>query len=164
MTRIAMFPGSFDPVTLGHMDIIRRAAVLFDEVVVAVMHNPEKKGCFPVEKRIAMLEKVCVGLGNVRITASDGLTALFAKEIGACVLIRGVRNQLDLESENDMANINRMLADNIETIYFPAKLEKSNISSTFVRQLAAFGADISKFVPTEVLEEVISAFPEKYSK
>lgn len=156
--RICMFPGSFDPVTNGHMDIIRRAAGLFDEVIVAVMYNPEKKGCFSWEKRVEMLEKACKEIRNVQVTSSTGLTAVFAKKMGACVLIRGVRNQLDLESENDMAHINRMLAEGLETIYLPASLEKSNISSTYVRQLASFGADISPFVPEEVREEIIAAF------
>lgn len=156
--RICMFPGSFDPVTNGHMDIIRRAAGLFDEVIVAVMYNPEKKGCFSWEKRVEMLEKACKEIRNVQVASSTGLTAVFAKKMGACVLIRGVRNQLDLESENDMAHINRMLAEGLETIYLPASLEKSNISSTYVRQLASFGADISPFVPEEVREEIIAAF------
>lgn len=153
-----MFPGSFDPVTKGHMDIIRRAARLFDEVIVAVMHNPDKKGCFSVKKRMEMLEKACKGIENVRIASSAGLTAVFAREMGACALVRGVRNQLDLESENDMAHINSILADGLETVYLPASLEKSNISSTYVRQLASFGADVSSFVPAEVLEDITSAF------
>lgn len=156
--RVCMFPGSFDPVTNGHMDIIRRAARLFDEVIVAVMYNPDKKGCFPLEKRVEMLEKACKSIGNVRIASSDGLTAVFAREMGACTLVRGVRNQLDLESENDMAHINAMLVNGLDTVYLPASLEKSNISSTYVRQLASFGADISSFVPAEVLEDIASAF------
>ena len=158
--RICMFPGSFDPVTKGHVDIIRRAARLFDEVIVAVMHNPEKKGCFPWKKRVEMLEKACKDIENVRIASSTGLTAVFAKEMGACALVRGVRNQLDLESENDMAHINGMLVEGLETIYLPASLEKSNISSTYVRQLASFGADITPFVPTEVQDDIIRAFLE----
>lgn len=158
--RICMFPGSFDPVTKGHVDIIRRAARLFDEVIVAVMHNPEKKGCFPWDKRVEMLEKACKDIENVRIASSTGLTAVFAKEMGACALVRGVRNQLDLESENDMAHINGMLVEGLETIYLPASLEKSNISSTYVRQLASFGADITPFVPMEVQDDIIRAFLE----
>lgn len=156
--RICMFPGSFDPVTNGHMDIIRRAARLFDEVIVAVMHNPEKKGCFPWEMRVEMLEKACRDIKNVRVASSTGLTAVFAKEMGACVLVRGVRNQLDLENENDMAHINGMLVEEMETVYLPASLEKSNISSTYVRQLASFGADITPFVPMEVRDDIIRTF------
>ena len=156
--RICMFPGSFDPVTCGHMDIISRAARLFDEVIVAVMYNPEKKGCFSWEKRVEMLEKACKKLQNVRIVSSAGLTAVCAKEMGACTLVRGVRNQLDLENENDMAHINGMLVEGLDTVYLPAKLDKSNISSTYVRQLASFGADITPFVPEEVREDIITAF------
>lgn len=156
--RICMFPGSFDPVTKGHMDIIRRAARLFDEVIVAVMHNPEKRGCFSCEKRVEMLEKACKGIENVRVVSSAGLTAVFAREMGVCALVRGVRNQLDLENENDMAHINKMLAEEVETIYLPASLDKSNISSTYVRQLASFGADITPFVPMEVRDDIIRTF------
>lgn len=159
--RIAMYPGSFDPVTNGHMDIIRRAAKLFDEVIVAVMYNPEKKGCFAWDKRLEMLEKACKGLDNVRIASSDGLTAAFAREMNVCTLIRGIRNQQDLENENDMAHINGMIAEGLETIYFPASLDKTSISSTFVRQLASFGADIAPFVPAEVLDDIKTAFSKK---
>ena len=156
--RICMFPGSFDPVTNGHMDIIRRAAVLFDEVIVAVMHNPEKKGTFPWEKRVEMLKKACKTFANVRIASSAGLTAVFASEMGACALVRGVRNAQDLQNENDMAHINAMLVEGLETVYLPASPDKSNISSTFVRQLASFGADITPFVPMEVRNDIVSAF------
>lgn len=159
--RIGMYPGSFDPVTKGHMNIIERAAKLFDEVIVAVMYNPEKQGLFSFEKRVEMLEKACRGMENVRIVSSPGLTAELAKQLGACALIRGVRNQLDLENENDMAHLNGMLAPGLDTVYFPAQLEKSNISSTYVRQLASFHADISPFVPAEVLDDITSAFSEQ---
>lgn len=159
--RICMYPGSFDPVTNGHMDIIRRAAKLFDEVVVAVMHNPEKKGCFNPEKRVDMLEKACSKMENVRIVTSNGLTAALAKELGACALVRGIRNLQDLESENDMAHINAMLGDGLETIYLPASLDKSHISSTFVRQMAGFGADITPFVPSEIRKDILFAFLQK---
>ena len=156
--RVCLYPGSFDPVTRGHMDIIARTAKIFDQVVVGVLHNPDKKGCFPVEKRVEMLEKACRDIKNVRVASSTGLTAVFAKEMGACVLVRGVRNQLDLESENDMAHINGMLVEEMETVYLPASLEKSNISSTYVRQLASFGADITPFVPMEVRDDIIRTF------
>lgn len=156
--RICMYPGSFDPVTNGHMDIIRRAGALFDEVIVAIMHNPDKTGCFPWEKRAEMLKKACHDLKNVRIVTSTGLTAELAKEMGACTLVRGIRNHQDLDNENAMAQINGMLTENLDTIYFPAAVDKNSISSTFVRQLAGFGADISPFVPNEVREDVISAF------
>lgn len=155
---IVMYPGSFDPVTKGHMDIIRRAAALFDQVIVAVMVNPEKKGCFPFEKRVEMLEKVCAGMKNVRVIHATGLTTSVAREMKADALIRGVRNVSDLETENAMAHINGQLAEGLDTVYFPASIDKSNISSTFVRQLASYGADISAYVPQEVLNDIKAAF------
>lgn len=155
---IVMFPGSFDPVTRGHMDIIRRAARMFDKVIVAVMVNPEKKGCFPFEKRIEMLEKACSEMKNVSVIHATGLTAEVAREMNVTALVRGVRNVSDLEAENAMAHINGQLVDGLDTVYFPATMDKSNISSTFVRQLASYGADISAYVPEEVLDDIKSAF------
>lgn len=155
---IVMFPGSFDPVTRGHMDIIRRAARMFDKVIVAVMVNPEKRGCFPFEKRVEMLEKACAGLNNVHVIHATGLTAEVAREMNVTALVRGVRNVSDLEAENAMAHINGQLVDGLDTVYFPATMDKSNISSTFVRQLASYGADISAYVPEEVLDDIKSAF------
>lgn len=155
---IVMFPGSFDPVTRGHMDIIRRAARMFDRVIVAVMVNPEKRGCFPFEKRVEMLEKACSEMKNVSVIHATGLTAEVAKEMNVTALVRGVRNVSDLEAENAMAHINGQLVDGLDTVYFPATMDKSNISSTFVRQLASYGADISAYVPEEVLDDIKSAF------
>lgn len=155
---IVMFPGSFDPVTRGHMDIIRRAARMFDRVIVAVMVNPEKRGCFPFEKRVEMLEKACSEMKNVSVIHAMGLTAEAAREMNVTALVRGVRNVSDLEAENAMAHINGQLVDGLDTVYFPATMDKSNISSTFVRQLASYGADISAYVPEEVLDDIKSAF------
>ncbi|MBR6809789.1 MAG: pantetheine-phosphate adenylyltransferase [Clostridia bacterium] len=155
---IVMFPGSFDPVTRGHMDIIRRAARMFDRVIVAVMVNPEKRGCFPFEKRVEMLEKACSEMKNVSVIHATGLTAEAAREMNVTALVRGVRNVSDLEAENAMAHINGQLVDGLDTVYFPATMDKSNISSTFVRQLASYGADISAYVPEEVLDDIKSAF------
>lgn len=155
---IVMFPGSFDPVTRGHMDIIRRAARMFDRVIVAVMVNPEKMGCFPFEKRVEMLEKACSEMKNVSVIHATGLTAEVAREMNVTALVRGVRNVSDLEAENAMAHINSQLVDGLDTVYFPATMDKSNISSTFVRQLASYGADISAYVPEEVLDDIKSAF------
>ncbi len=156
--KIVMYPGSFDPVTKGHQNIIRRAGALFDEVIVAVMVNPEKKGCFPFEKRVEMLKKVCTGMENVRVIHAEGLTALRAKEMGVCALVRGVRNVSDLETENAMAHINGKLAEGLDTIYLPAAEDKGHISSTYVRQLASFGADVKDYVPEEVLNDIKAAF------
>ena len=153
-----LYPGSFDPVTLGHMDMIRRAARIFDTVVVGVLHNPDKQGCFPVEKRVDMLKKACRGLKHVEIIAYDGLLARFTREQDICVVVRGVRGGADLESETAMARINGQLHPGLETVLLPAAPDKEQISASMVRQLAAFGADISPYVPAEALPDILAAF------
>lgn len=156
--RICLYPGSFDPVTRGHMDIIARAANIFDQVVVGVLHNPDKKGCFPVEKRVEMLKKACAKLENVRIIAYGGLLAQLTREENIQVVVRGVRGVADLESETMMARINHQLNPDLETIFLPASPENGEISASMVRQLAAFGADLSAYVPSEVLPDILAAF------
>ncbi|MBR4359330.1 MAG: pantetheine-phosphate adenylyltransferase [Clostridia bacterium] len=153
-----LYPGSFDPVTLGHMDMIRRAARIFDTVVVGVLHNPDKQGCFPVEKRVDMLKKACRGLKHVEIIAYDGLLARFTREQDIRVVVRGVRGGADLESETAMARINGQLHPGLETVLLPAAPDKEQISASMVRQLAAFGADISPYVPAEALPDILAAF------
>lgn len=156
--RICLYPGSFDPVTRGHMDIIARAANIFDQVVVGVLHNPDKRGCFPVEKRVEMLRKACAKLENVRIIAYGGLLAQLTREENIRVVVRGVRSVADLESETVMARINHQLNPDLETIFLPASPENGEISASMVRQLAAFGADLSAYVPSEVLPDILAAF------
>lgn len=156
--RICLYPGSFDPVTRGHMDVIIRAARLFDQVVVGVLHNPDKKGCFPVEKRLEMLKKACADIENVRILSYGGLLAQLTKAENIHVVIRGVRGVADLESETVMARINRQLNPELETLFLPASPENGEISASMVRQLAAFGADLSAYVPQEVLPDILNAF------
>lgn len=156
--RICLYPGSFDPVTRGHMDIIARAANIFDQVVVGVLHNPDKRGCFPVEKRVEMLRKACAKLENVRIIAYGGLLAQLTREENIRVVVRGVRGVADLESETMMARINHQLNPDLETIFLPASPENGEISASMVRQLAAFGANLSAYVPSEVLPDILAAF------
>lgn len=153
-----LYPGSFDPVTLGHLDVIRRAASLFDYVVVGVLHNPEKQGCFPVEKRVEMLEKACQGIPGVQVIAYGGLLAQLTRELGIHAVVRGVRGVADLESETMMARINRQLNPEIETIFLPAAPTTEQVSASMVRQLAAFGADLSAYVPQQVLPDILAAF------
>ena len=155
---VCLYPGSFDPVTNGHMDIIRLAAGMFDTLVVGVLHNPEKTGCFPVEKRVALLEKACRGLPNVRVIAYGGLLADLAREQGISTVVRGVRGSADLENEMQMARINRRLCPGLETILLPASPECQEISASLVRQLASFGAELSPFVPQEALPDILAAF------
>lgn len=144
--------------TLGHVDIIRRAACLFDEVVVGVLHNPDKAGCFPPSQRLSMLEKACAGIPGVRFVAYGGLTAELAREMDIRVLVRGVRGVSDLETESTLAAVNGALLPGLETVFLPAASDKANISSSMVRQLAAFGAPLQGFVPEAVIHEIRAAF------
>ena len=153
-----LYPGSFDPVTLGHLDIIRRAAAIFDTVVVGVLHNPEKKGCFSVEQRVDMLQRACRDMPNVQVISYGGLLAQLTRETGISVVVRGVRGVADLESETAMARINHQLNPDLETLFLPASPEMGEISASMVRQLAAFGADLSAYVPQEALPVVLAAF------
>lgn len=153
-----LYPGSFDPPTLGHMDLIRRAAAVFDEVVVGVLHNPDKRGAFSAEERVEMLEKCCAGMRNVRVVAFGGLTAELARQLKIRVLVRGVRGVADLENETAQARINGRLNPGLETVFFPADPEKTEISSSFVRQLAAFGAPLNGYIPDVIMEDVKARF------
>ena len=154
-----LYPGSFDPVTVGHLDIIQRAAGLFDRVVVGVLVNPDKQGCFPVEKRVEMLKKACAGIPNVDVISWDGLLADLTRQRNIRAVVRGVRGSADLDSESAMAHINRRLNPDMDTLFFPASPEKAVVSASMVRQLASFHADISPYVPPEVLPDILAACP-----
>ena len=156
--RCCLYPGSFDPVTNGHLDIIRRAARNWDRVVVGVLYNPEKQGCFPVEKRVEMLKKACRRIKNVEVVRYGGLLADLTREMDIPVVVRGVRNAADLENETAMARINGRLNPALETVLLPARAEYQEISASMVRQLALFGADLTPFVPKETLPDVLAAF------
>lgn len=156
--RCCLYPGSFDPVTNGHMDIIRRAARMFDRVVVGVLHNPDKKGCFPVEQRVRMLQKACAALPNVEVISYGGLLAQLTRELDISVVVRGVRGGADLESETAMARINHRLNPALETIFLPSSAGMEEISASMVRQLAAFGADLKAYVPETVIKDILDAF------
>lgn len=156
--RRCLYPGSFDPVTCGHMDIIRRAAAMFDEVIVGVLHNPDKQGCFPVNERLEMLRQACQELPNVQVIAHAGLLVELTRSLDIRVVVRGVRGAADLETEATMARINHQLNPAQETIFLPASPELVDVSASMVRQLAAFGADISPYVPKEVLPKIMDAF------
>ena len=157
---ICLFAGSFDPVTNGHLSIIRRAASRFDRVFVAVMRNPAKQGAFTVGERLAMLAEVCAPYGNVRVLAREGLTAALAAQLNANVLLRGVRGMQDLESELTMARVNRRLNPGLETIFLPPEEGCEDVSSSLVRELASLGADFSAYVPPQVRDRIVN----KYSK
>ncbi|GAB3266876.1 pantetheine-phosphate adenylyltransferase [Nocardioides dilutus] len=152
--RRAVCPGSFDPVTSGHLDIVRRAAALFDEVVVAVGVNPSKNRLFGPEERIAMLEQGVAGLGdegaNVRVAGFTGLITAYCREVGAEAIIKGLRSGTDFDYEVQMAQMNAHLTG-VETLFVTADPELGFVSSSLVKEVAAFGGDVSGLVPDFVL-------------
>ena len=151
---IAVYPGSFDPVTIGHMDIIQRAAAIFDKVCVVVMINPQKNPVFSPEERVNMLKRTVGHIENVEITSSDGLLIDFAAKKGAGVIVKGLRAVSDYEYEFQMALANRHLCPNIETVFLTTSAENMFLSSSVVKQIAKFGGDISSFVPPEVCGDI----------
>lgn len=150
-----MIPGSFDPVTRGHMDLISRAARLFDRVTVVVMVNIHKQGCFSPEERVAMLEKACRFEPNVRVDRWEGLLSEYMWEKDERTVVRGVRNGTEFDVETAAAQANRMLNPKMETLLLPAGEGYQWISSSAVREIAAFGGDIREFIPRECAEEII---------
>ena len=150
MKRIALFPGSFDPFTAGHLNILKRALTMFDEVVIAIGVNIDKRGFFPNEKRIDIIRQATAGLEGVSIVQYDKLTIDLCKELGIKHIVRGVRNMIDFETERSIADANRKLAPEIETIIIPTAQEFAHISSTAVRDLLKHGGDTSLFVPEGV--------------
>ncbi len=156
--RRCLYPGSFDPVTVGHMDLIERAAGLWDEVIVAVLRNPAKKGCFTLEERLELLQACCAHLPNVRVSHFEGLTVAFAKELGAQAMLRGLRAAGDFESERALAQLNQMIAPEIETVILLGRPEHAAISSSAVRELGSFGGDISALVPACIEQRIKQHF------
>jgi len=150
----ALFPGSFDPVTNGHMSIIKRSAKLFDVLYVAVMVNPAKKSLFSPEERLNMLKECCKDISNVKVISFDGLLVDLAKEKGIGIIIKGVRNSLDFESEIQQAQANSILLEGIETLLMLSSPQDIAISSTLVKQIALFGGDITPFVPKIVADKL----------
>lgn len=153
--RSAIYPGSFDPVTLGHWDLIKRAAKLVDRLVVAVLHNPSKSAAFSVEERVAMLEELTAALPRVEVTSFNGLLVDFAKVQEAQVIVRGVRAFSDFEYEFQMALMNRKLAPDLETVFLMPKENYSAVSSRLVREIGSMGGNLSDLVP-EVLRARIA--------
>ena len=154
MEKICVFPGSFDPVTIGHLDLIERASRLFDEVVVAVLHNPAKTGRFTIEKRMEMLQKSCAHISNVSFDHFEGLLVDYMRSRGATVVLRGLRGVRDFESECQMAQLNHQMAPEVETLFLMTDPAHTHISSSAVREIAMFGGDISRFVPEPIVKEV----------
>ncbi len=155
MTGSCIYAGSFDPVTKGHIDIITRAADLFDTVYVGVLNNSVKQYLFPMETRLEMVQKATQGIaGGIQIAMSDGLLVRLMEQLGTRVILRGVRSNADLELEQQLAEVNAKLLPGVETVLLLAGPGMQHISSTIVRELIAFGADISEYVPREVIEMI----------
>ena len=150
----AVYPGSFDPVTLGHLDIIERTAQIMDRVVVGVLINRKKTPLFSVEERVNMLKSVTAHLPNVEVKAFDGLTIDFARENGAKAIVRGLRAITDFEYELQLAQTNRVMAPEIDTLFLTTGLTYSYLSSSMVKEIAAYGGDISAFLAPEVARRV----------
>ena len=153
----AICPGSFDPITLGHLNIIRRASRVFDSVVVCVMVNSDKKNpWFTLSERMEMIERVVRRLSNVRVDTSSTLLAEYAKQFEGAVLVKGLRAVSDYESEAQMALINKKMNPNLETMFLTSNEKYTYISSSVVKEMARYGTDLRKFVPIEILEDVIA--------
>jgi pantetheine-phosphate adenylyltransferase len=148
--RLALFPASFDPITNGHLTLVHRAHAIFPNLVVAVASNVSKKGTFTVEERLAMLREVLADLPGVRIAHFDGLVVEFAREIGATVMIRGLRAMADFEYEFEMALMNKRLGPAIETVFMMTSEEYFYVSSSRLKELVHFGADVDAWVPPVV--------------
>jgi pantetheine-phosphate adenylyltransferase len=153
--RTGVYPGTFDPITLGHMDIIRRGAKLVDRLVIGVTTNPSKSPMFSVDKRMAMVRREVAGLGEeIEVVSFDSLLMDFAQREGASMIVRGLRAVADFEYEYQMAGMNQQLNDSIETVFLMADVSLQPIASRLVKEIALYGGDISRFVPPAVVADV----------
>lgn len=150
----AIYPGTFDPITVGHLDVIKRAAKIYDKLIVAVMENNKKNCTFTENERKEMIEKCVKDLPNVKVVIGDGLTVDFAKKNNCSVIIRGIRAVSDYESELALATANMSLDSNIETIFMVAKPELSFLSSSIAKEIASFGGDIDSYIPKQIIKNV----------
>ena len=157
----AIYPGSFDPPTYGHLDLIKRASLLFDKVYVGVLRNSSKTPLFSVEERVNMLTRATSDLENVEVKAFSGLTVDFVEECNANAIVRGLRAVTDYEYELQLAQTNRVLRGNIDSVFLTTSLEYAFLSSTTVKEVASYGEDVSRFVPEFVAEEIRKKFAVK---
>ncbi len=148
--QVAVYTGVFDPVHLGHLDVIRRGSRVFDRLVVGVGNNPEKAPFFKIEERVQLVERVAAPYANVQVRPFEGLAVRFVREANARIILRGLRTLSDMESEFSMSLTNLALDSEIETVFLMSKEEYSHISSTLIKQIATLGGDLTKFVPPEV--------------
>ena len=163
--RIAVYPGSFDPITNGHLDVVRRAARVFDRVVVAVLGNPRKSPLLDADRRVAVIRAAVEAdenlAGVVDVRTFDGLTVDFCHEVGAGFLVRGLRAIADFESELQLAHNNHQLAPDVDTVFFMTSLEHSYVSSSLVKEIALFGGDVSEMLPVAAVEALRDALPKR---
>ena len=152
--RIGIYPGSFDPVTLGHFDIIERASRMVDKLIIGVLVNGAKSPMFTTEERVELIKKVTKDMPNVVVEANDGLLVDFAEAKGANVIIRGLRAVTDFEYELQIAQTNHKLNSNVDTVFLTTSVEYSYVSSSIVREVASYGGDISQFVPECIVDEI----------
>ena len=159
MTRVAVFPGSFDPMTNAHLDVARRAATLFDRLVIGVLNNPRKSPLFSVEDRIAQIREAVADFGaNVEVAGFDGLTVAFAKSHGAGFIVRGLRAVSDFEAELQMAHTNRKLQPGVDTVFLMSALDFGYLSSSLAKEVAQFGGEIAGMVPEPVATALRARF------
>ena len=161
MEKICVFPGTFNPFTKGHLDIVERSSRLFDRVIVAAAVETGKTGVLDVKHRAALIEKCVSGFKNVSVRGFSGLLVDFCKAAGADVIVRGIRNYNDFLLENSLSLINRKLSENVETVFLITSPEHSHISSSSVRDLIRLKADITSFVPAEIKEDLIKLYREQ---
>ena len=154
----AVYPGSFDPITFGHIDIIERSAKMVDELVIAVLRNSAKNSLFSLEERVNMIKEVTKDLPNVRVETFDGLLVDYMREIEATIIIRGLRAVTDFEYELQIAQMNHVLKDDAETIFLMTSLKYSYLSSSLVREIASYGGDITKFVPDKLIDRIYEKY------
>ena len=159
--KIAVYPGSFDPITLGHLNIIKRASRIFDKVYVAVMVNSAKKPMFSLEERMEFISRTTARFGNVVADCSDKLLVAYARDVGAQVIVKGLRAVSDFELEYQMALANKKLAPEIETLFLTSSEKYTYLSSSIVKEMARYHADLTAFVPREIIEDFQRAVDER---
>jgi len=152
--KTAIYPGSFDPITLGHLNIIKRAALCFDKLIVCVMINSAKNGLFAPEERVELIRRVVAGLPNVEVDTSTLLVAEYAKQRKARVIVKGLRAVSDFEAEVQMSVINRKLNPRLDTMFLPSHEKYTYLSSTVVKEMVRYGVDLNDFLPREIIEDV----------
>ena len=152
--RRAIYPGSFDPVTFGHQDIIERSSAIFDELIVGVLNNSAKNSLFSLDERVSMLRELTKDIPNVKVDSFDGLLVDYMKTCGATIIVRGLRAVTDFEYELQIAQTNHVENPEVETVFLTTNLKYSYLSSSVVREFAAYGGDISKFVPSQFVDRI----------